>query len=101
MNNQKSDSNFSSDPASPYDDLTEGNVKEITAFWTSILREPSADLKDKLKVSELLAKVQGAFLRDADDDAATEQATEPHPLSLEEKWALIDEIRAGKVDASS
>ena len=38
------------------------DMQEINEFCTSVLRNQEADLKDRLKASELRAKVQGAFL---------------------------------------
>lgn len=38
------------------------DMQEINEFWTEVLRDQDADLKDRLKASELRAKVQGAFL---------------------------------------
>jgi len=40
---------------------TIADMLEINAFWTSIMRNEDAELKERLKASELRAKVQGAF----------------------------------------
>lgn len=39
-------------------------IKERQEFWTSVLRgqEPDAEMKDRLKASELLGKCQGDFI---------------------------------------
>lgn len=39
-------------------------IKERQAFWTAVLRgqEPDAEMKDRLKASELLGKCQGDFI---------------------------------------
>ena len=35
------------------------DLQEITAFWSAILRDPQQDIRNRIKVSELLAKVEG------------------------------------------
>lgn len=37
------------------------DVKEIQAFWTKTMNDSSCKVRDRLRASELLAKVQGAF----------------------------------------
>ncbi|KKB33787.1 terminase small subunit [Bacillus thermotolerans] len=37
------------------------NIREVKIFWTSILRDESADIKDRLKASEFIAKTNAAF----------------------------------------
>jgi phage terminase small subunit len=37
-------------------------LKQIRGFWTSIIQNAEASLRDKLKASELLARSQGMFL---------------------------------------
>ena len=74
-------------------------LSEITAFWTAILRDGTADLKDRLKVSELLAKTQG-FAKSAEDETETNQEElTASGMSMEEKLALICSVRAGDWDA--
>jgi len=77
------------------------DLPEITAFWTSILRDGAADLKDRLKVSELLAKTQG-LTKDADGEEAdpSNRAEDYPPMSLEEKLELIRSVRTGEWDAA-
>ena len=65
------------------------DMDEITVFWTSILRDEHAELKDKLKVSELLAKV-GRGASDSDDVCETEGI---EAMSLEDKLKIIERIR--------
>lgn len=36
--------------------------EERQAFWTEVLKSPEADMKDRLKASELLGKSEGDFL---------------------------------------
>lgn len=43
------------------------DIKEIQAFWTTVMNDESARVRDRLKASELLAKVQGAFRQEDDD----------------------------------
>lgn len=38
------------------------DMAEINEFWTRIMRDEENDLRDRLKASELRAKVQGAFI---------------------------------------
>lgn len=36
-------------------------VAEIQEFWTSIIQDPTYEIKDRLRASELLCKTRGAF----------------------------------------
>lgn len=38
------------------------NIEEIKRFWTRIVRDEEADLRDRLKASEYIAKTSGAFI---------------------------------------
>lgn len=38
------------------------DMTEINEFWTGVMRNEDYDIKDRLKASELRAKVQGAFI---------------------------------------
>ena len=38
------------------------DMAEINAFWTEVLRDDEADIKDRLKASELRAKAAGGFV---------------------------------------
>lgn len=38
------------------------DMEEINEFWTSVMRNEEFDIKDRIKASELRAKVQGAFI---------------------------------------
>ncbi len=38
------------------------DMAEINAFWTEVLRDDEADIKDRLKASELRAKAAGGFM---------------------------------------
>lgn len=38
------------------------DMEEINEFWTSVMRNEEIDIKDRIKASELRAKVQGAFV---------------------------------------
>jgi phage terminase small subunit len=35
---------------------------ETKRFWTEIMRDENADIKDRLKASEFIAKTNGAFI---------------------------------------
>lgn len=65
------------------------DMEEITAFWTSILRDEHAELRDKLKVSELLAKV-GKDTYSVETDHESEGI---ETMSLQEKLKIIDRIK--------
>ena len=54
-------SNFIDEQAREIRGATIADMLEINAFWTSIMRDEDAELKERLKASELRAKVQGAF----------------------------------------
>ena len=38
------------------------DMAEINAFWTDLIRDEEADMKDRLKASELRARSAGAFV---------------------------------------
>nr|WP_246869696.1 terminase small subunit [Priestia megaterium] len=38
------------------------DITETKRFWTEIMRDASADMKDRLKASEYIAKTNGAFI---------------------------------------
>ena len=38
------------------------DITENKRFWTEIMRDENADLKDRLKASEFIAKTNGAFI---------------------------------------
>ncbi|CRK83425.1 terminase small subunit [Neobacillus massiliamazoniensis] len=38
------------------------DITETKRFWTEIMRDEDADLKDRLKASEYIAKTNGAFI---------------------------------------
>lgn len=38
------------------------DMQEINAFWTEIMRDNGADVKDRLKASELRARAAGGFV---------------------------------------
>lgn len=48
------------------------DAEEIQAFWHSMLTDPEADPKDRLKASELLGKVKGLFIERRQDDSRLE-----------------------------
>lgn len=37
-------------------------MQEVHEFWTTVMREDDAEMKDRVKVSEYIAKANGAFL---------------------------------------
>jgi phage terminase small subunit len=41
---------------------TIADMKEIKEFWTTTLRNQGAEVRDRMKASELMAKTYGAFL---------------------------------------
>lgn len=42
------------------------SVKETQAFWTATMNDASLRVRDRLRASELLAKVQGQFRKEDD-----------------------------------
>lgn len=38
------------------------DIEEIKRFWTNIMRDEDADIRDRLKASEYIAKTSGAFI---------------------------------------
>lgn len=49
------------------------DMQEINRFWSETMRDKDIDIKDRLKASELRARVQGAFV----DRVAVEATREP------------------------
>lgn len=75
---------------------TVADIGEITLFWSGLLRSEDVDLKDKLKVSELLAKVQGAFSYTPSEEEEA-QAAGVEQMALADKLALIEQMKEGIV----
>jgi phage terminase small subunit len=44
------------------DKVTIADMAEVKEFWTNTLRDKEADLKDRLKASEYIAKTNAAFI---------------------------------------
>lgn len=47
------------------------DAAEIQAFWSSIMRSPEEETRDRVKAAELLAKTQGAFVQRVEVDQRT------------------------------
>jgi phage terminase small subunit len=45
-----------------FDEQFIADITEAKRFWTEIMRDTSADTKDRLKASEYIAKTNGAFV---------------------------------------
>jgi phage terminase small subunit len=45
------------------------NMEEVKTFWTNTMRNGEADLKDRLKASEYIAKTNAAFIEKREIDA--------------------------------
>lgn len=45
---------------------------DAIAFWQSLLNDPEADIKDRLKASEFLAKAENAFASEEPSDGKLE-----------------------------
>ncbi len=67
------------------------DINEICVFWTQIMRDEDADIKERLKVSEYLAKARGLF---SGDEALKAEADPFSLLSVGERLALLEEIRS-------
>lgn len=65
------------------------SVAQIQEWWTNIIEDEDADLKDKIKVSELLAKSQGGFIEKVEMNAKVNNPLEQ--LTTEELKKLIDD----------
>ena len=65
------------------------SVEEIQEWWTNILDDEDADLKDKIKASELLAKSQGGFIEKVEMNARVKNPLEQ--LTTDELKKLIDD----------
>ncbi len=65
------------------------SVAQIQEWWTNIIDDEDADIKDKIKVSELLAKSQGGFIEKVEMNAKVNNPLEQ--LTTEELKKLIDD----------
>ena len=65
------------------------SVAQIQEWWTNIIEDEDADIKDKIKVSELLAKSQGGFIEKVEMNAKVNNPLEQ--LTTEELKKLIDD----------
>jgi phage terminase small subunit len=45
------------------------NMEEVKSFWTHTMRDQQAELKDRLKASEYIAKTNAAFIEKREIDA--------------------------------
>ena len=61
------------------------SLEEIATFWTEILRNEESELKDRLKVSELLTKVLGGSIELRDDGREK-------PMNLKECYDIVMEM---------
>ena len=61
---------------------------EIIKFWTTVMRDEEAKIADRLKTSELLAKVSGIFIPSEDEEANIQSP----PVPLGEKLDMINRI---------
>jgi phage terminase small subunit len=48
------------------------NMEEVKTFWTNTMRNGEADLKDRLKASEYIAKTNAAFIEKQEVKSETE-----------------------------
>ncbi len=67
----------------------EAGAREIRQFWTDILRDSQSEMKDKLKVSEYLAKDLGVFLEKEEETPKSEF----EKMSLKEKLEYIEKLK--------
>lgn len=74
--------------------------REIYEFWTSVLRDESAEIKDRIKISELLAKAMDLF-SPSEQTVEEKGKEEKRALSLEEKLEIIRRIKNDGVDLGS
>lgn len=64
-------------------------AKEIQEFWTKTFRDEEVEMKDRIKTSELLAKVQGAFIENINLTGNIKTNNPFDDLSVEELRKLI------------
>lgn len=64
---------------------------EITEYWTMLLRDEQTELKDRLKVSELLAKAVGVF----DEPQRADKEDFLYAMSLNERLEYANELING------
>lgn len=65
------------------------DAKEIQEFWTKTFRDEEVEMKDRIKTSELLAKVQGAFVENINLTGNIKTNNPFDDLSVEELRKLI------------
>ena len=65
------------------------SVAQIQEWWTNIMDDEDVDIRDKIKVSELLAKSQGGFIDKVEMNASVNNPLEH--LTTEELKKLIDD----------
>lgn len=65
------------------------DAKEIQEFWTKTFRDEEVEMKDRIKTSELLAKVQGAFIENINLTGNIKTNNPFDDLSVEELRKLI------------
>lgn len=65
------------------------DAKEIQEFWTKTFRGEEVEMKDRIKTSELLAKVQGAFIENINLTGNIKTNNPFDDLSVEELRKLI------------
>jgi phage terminase small subunit len=59
------------------------NMREVKIFWTSIIRDKTAELKHRLKASEFIAKTNAAFTDRLEHEDVRTQEEEQYRLELE------------------
>jgi hypothetical protein len=69
---------------------------EIYAFWTSVLRDENAEIKDRIKISELLAKAMDLFSPPEPRESKPPEAQ--NEMSREEKLEMIQRIKNEGID---
>lgn len=65
------------------------DAKEIQEFWTKIFRDEEVEIKDRIKTSELLARVQGMFIENINLTGNIKTNNPFDGLSVEELRKLI------------
>lgn len=65
------------------------DMKEIQEFWTDAFRNSDLEMKDRIRTSELLAKVQGAFIESVNITGNIKSNNPFDELSAEELRKLI------------
>ncbi|MCW4359526.1 terminase small subunit [Bacillus altitudinis] len=58
------------------------NMREVKVFWTTILRDEHAEMKDRLKASEFIAKTNAAFTEKVEYNGNDKESNEEERVKI-------------------